>query len=156
MKKKGFGMVEAVISVAIATALILVLSGVNLTYVRLAYGQSNKIEATFLAEESLEAVRFLRDENWTLNILPLVVGTNYYPVFNANAWQLGSTPTTFGIFDRKIVLGAVYRGVNGDIVSSGGTLDPNTYLVTSSVSWQEKGTTRTEIIATYITKLFDN
>lgn len=155
-KIKGFGMVEAVVSVTIASAFLFILGGVNFTYLRLAFGESNKVQASFLAEESLEVVRFLRDSSWDSNIGTLTSATDYYPVFNGMNWVLQSGYSNFGIFDRRVRFDVVYRDNNDNIVLSGGSLDPNTYLVTSTVSWQEKGATSTKTISTYITDLFNN
>lgn len=149
-------MVEAIVSVAIAAAFILILGQVNFTYLNLAFGQSNKIQASFLAEESLEAVRFLRDSGWDANIGDKTVATDYYPTFNGSAWSFSLTPAYVGIFERKMRFDAVYRDANDNITTNGGILDPKTYLVTSAVSWQEKNVTLTKVITTYITDLFDN
>lgn len=156
LKLKGFGMVEAVVAVSVISAFLLVLSGVNFAYLRLAFGESNKIQAAFLAEESLEVVRFLRDSSWNTNLGTISLGVNYYPVFNGTGWLLQTNYSTVGIFYPTVSFDAVYRDANDSIVSSGGTLDPNTYLVTSTVSWQERNATSTKVISTYITDLFDN
>ena len=50
--------------------------------------------------------------------------------------------------ERKITLSDVYRNANMDIVSSGGTLDGKTRLITVSVSWSTGGTTTTKSIST--------
>lgn len=149
-------MVEAVISVTIASSFLFVLGGVNFAYLRLAFGESDKIQAAFLAEESLEVVRFLRDSSWDNNISTLSAGVDYYPVFDGSAWTLSNSTSTVGIFYRKINLSEVYRDINDNIVTTGGTLDQNTYLITSTVSWQERNATSTKIISTYITDVFNN
>jgi hypothetical protein len=153
---KGFGMVEAVISVSIAASFILILSGANFAYSTLAYGQSNKIQASFLAEEAIEAVKFLRDESWDTNIAPLTPNTNYFPTFTGTDWTLDIATSTIGIFERKVVFQSVFRDANDNIVASGGTVDPDSRLLTVTVSWQEKGNTYTKVLFAYITDLFEN
>jgi len=153
---KGFGMVEAVISVSIAASFIVILSGANFAYSTLAFGQSNKIQATFLAEEGLEAVRFLRDDSWKKNIEPFATGADYFPAFTGTRWTLNPTSatSTVGIFERKVVFQPVSRDASDNIVASGGTVDPNTLLVMVRVSWQEKGRDYNKVMSTYITNMF--
>src|SRR3989344_140757 len=93
---RGFSMVEAVIAIAIAGSFIVVLAAVNTIYIKISLSQSYKIQAAFLAEEGLEAMRFGRDENWAANILPLSNGVDYYLAFTGTSWQATLTPTYVG------------------------------------------------------------
>jgi len=149
-------MVEAVISVAIAASFILVLGGINLAYSNLAFGQSNKIQASFLAEENLEIVRYLRDKSWNTYVGSSTPDVDYYPYFTGADWKLQSTSSPVGIFSRSVKFSRVYRDSGGNVVSSGGTLDSTSLLVTSTVAWSEKNATSTKVLSTYITDIFDN
>lgn len=117
-----------------------------------------KLRAAFLAEEGLEAVRILRDTSFTANIAPLNLAQDYYLTFTAGAWQLGATPAPLvdNIFDRRVVLSAVYRDSSDAITTTGGTLDPNTKKITVQVSWSHRGRQATNAISTYLTNLFSN
>ena len=86
-------------------------------------------------------------------ILPLSNGVDYYLAFTGTSWQATLTPTYVGMFDRRIRLAEVYRDAEDDIAASG-TLDPNTRLVSSTVSWLEHGATSTKVVSTYITNMF--
>jgi len=152
----GLTLVEVLIATSIILVFLLALFGVHNLYLRTALSNGEVIKATELAEESLEVMRFLRDSDWATNIASLSLDTNYFLVFGAGNWQT----TTANIwvdntFERKVVLSAVYRDGSGDIVSSGGTLDPDTILVVSSVSWSKVGATTTKSVSTYLTNLFD-
>lgn len=149
-------MVEVVIATSIILVFLLALFGAHNLYIKTAFSNGETIKATGLVEESLEIMRFFRDSSWDDNIVPLTLDTDYGLVFSAGSWQVSTTGTWVdSIFERTITLSAVYRDVSGDIVSSGGTLDPDTVLVASNVSWSTKGATTTKSISTYLTNLAD-
>lgn len=151
----GIGLVEVLVG-----ASILSVAGVALVltygmYVKIAVVAPRPIQATFLQDEGLEAMRIIRDNSWT-TISNLTLGTSYYLSFNASttAWTLSTTPQMIdGIFDRTIVVSSVNRDVNSDIASSG-TIDTNTKKITVSVSWLKNGATTTKQLVGYLTNLF--
>ena len=153
--KKGFSLAEAVVVAAIASSFIVVLSYVNTNYLNYAYSQSSLIQANFLAEESLEAMRFLRDKSWSANIASLTPGQDYFLYWNGSTWSATTTTQTPSGFWRTIKVENVYRD-SGDNISSSGTLDPGTKLVTASVSWSLKGATTTKQFQTYLANVFNN
>ncbi len=111
-------------------------------------------QAGFLLEEGAEAVRIVRDNAWT-NVSGLTNGTNYYPTFSGGTWTLSTTSNTVGIFTRRVIIGSVSRdNTTQDIVSSGGTNDPRTKLITVTVSWAEGATTTSKTLQFYITDIF--
>ena len=136
---KGLSLVEVVIASAIILAAVLVLLGVHSLYLKVALSNSNTVKAAYLAEEGIENVRFLRDSGWTTNIS-----------------NLTSTTTSVDGFVRVVTLATVRRDASGDIVTSGGSIDLNTKLVTSSVSWWAVTATTTKSISTYLTDIYDN
>ncbi|MBI2023223.1 prepilin-type N-terminal cleavage/methylation domain-containing protein [Candidatus Giovannonibacteria bacterium] len=156
-KKRGFGILEIMISAAILSIVLFSLFSVFAAANKLNLLSSDKIRANFLAEEGLEAVRYLRDDGWTRNIAPLNSATDYYVSFNTSTlqWSIGATnPGQIdGVFGRVITAGAVYRDSNDDITASGGTLDPDTLKITSTVTWSASNTLSVE---TYLTDLFAN
>lgn len=154
---KGLTLVEVLVAASIILAFLLVLFTVHNTYLKTVFSNGEIIKATELGEESLEVIRFFRDSSWNTNIAPLVVGADYFLVFNNGVWQATETYSLIDdLFERKVRLDTVSRDANGDIVSSGGTLDPDTLLVTSSVAWSNRGATTTKLVSTYIVNIFDN
>ncbi|MDO8471237.1 MAG: prepilin-type N-terminal cleavage/methylation domain-containing protein [bacterium] len=154
----GLTLVEVLIATSIILVFLLAFSSVHNLYLKTAFSNGEVIKATELAEESLEVVRFLRDSSWNTNIAPLSLGTDYYLVFEGGGWQVTTTEALVdGLFERVVTLSAVYRDASADIVSGGGgTLDPGTLLVVSSVSWSRGEATTTKSISTYITNIFAN
>ena len=153
----GLTLVEVLIATSIILVFLLALLGVHNLYLKTAFSNGDVIKAAELAEEGLEVARFLRDSSWSVNIVPLSLGTNYGLVFNAGVWQATTTNIwVYGIFKRVVTFSAVYRNASADIVSSGGTLDPGTLKVISTVSWPSGGATTTKSVSTYITNIFGN
>lgn len=144
----------------IATSIILVflvaLLSVHNLYLRISAQNTGSVKATFLAEEGLEAMRFLRDVSWSANILSLIPDTEYRLVFESNTWKATTTNTFIDdIYDRVITLSLVYRDASDDIVASGGTLDSDTRLIRSSVSWKAGSATTTKFVSTYLSNILD-
>ena len=90
---------------------------------------------------------------WT-NISALNIATNYYLTYSSPNWSLSTTSNTVGIFTRTVVLSAVNRDDTTKDISSSGTNDPKTKLVTVTVSWPEGGTTITKTLQFYIIDIF--
>lgn len=154
----GFGLVEAVVGVAVLGAFLAGIIAVAQFSLRLVASAGAELQAVSLLEEGVDAVRGLRDASWTSGIAPLALNADYWLRFSSVAWTLTSSPQPFidGRFDRRIQVAQVLRDANDDIVSSGGSIDPNTKKITVSVSWFERGATTTQALSTYITNLFNN
>lgn len=136
IKNKGFMVVEILVAISIITASILVAMTVAQKSISVSRQAFHTTQAVFLLEEGAENVRIARDNAW-INITAL------------NSSEL------IGIFTRTAVALSVNRdNTSKDIVSSGGTLDPGTKLITVTVLWPEGGVTVTKILQFYITDIF--
>ena len=110
-----------------------------------------ELAAYALLSEALEAVRAVRDDNWS-NLSSLIIGADYYPVISSAEWTLAPTdPGPIDGYSQWVVLGSVARDSNDDIVLSGGTLDVDTLRVTAYIEWQSGGSTKTKSLDTYFT-----
>lgn len=154
--KKGFGLVEVIVSVSIITTSFL---SFFLFYQRaLNIGQQSTIfiQTNLLLEEGIEVVKLFRDDSWQNNIASLSTTTPYYLNFTGTAWTATTTEILIDpVFDRTIVLDDVFRDANDDIASTG-TYDPGTRKLTVLVEWLNRGATTSKSIQTYITDIFDN
>ncbi len=155
-KKIGFGVIEAIVAISIISVFAIIIISVNSFYLNMAIKSRNSISASFILEEGVEAIKSMRDHSWQNNIENLNTSTDYYLLFDNNLWSSVESVQMEGIFERKFQIFDVYRDANGDIVSSGGSLDPGTKLVLVSVSWQDKYGENSKSVKTYITKIFDN
>src|SRR3989338_6757909 len=152
--RRGFMGIEILIVVSIFTVAVWGAMGVTEGSVYVVRQAFHATQAGFLLEEAAEAVRILRDNAWN-NISSLTNATDYYPTFSGGTWTLSATANTVGIFTRTVTIASVSRdNVTKDIVTSGGTDDTGTKLVTVTVFWSEAGTTVTKTLKFYIINIF--
>lgn len=151
--KKGIGAVEIVIGAAIISLVLLSVGVAFNNSLKASRAIGKRAAANFLAQEGVEALRMLRDNDWQ-NISGLSDGNNYYFSWSGGSWST-STQNVFidGTFERKFTVLNAYRDGNDDIAASG-TLDNNTKKVTVSVSWREGLSTTTESISAYLVNIF--
>ncbi len=155
--QQGFGLVEILVSVVIISLTLASIYSAVVQTIRISSENTKKIKATFLAEETIEALRLLRDTSWSSNISSLATdGTNYYLAWSGGTWTTTTTNTPIdAIFERKFTLNEVNRDGNDDIVTSGGTPDASTRLVTARVTWGSDPN-QEALLVTYITDIFAN
>lgn len=161
MDSRGFGLIEIVVVTAVVTVALFSFSQAGVLALRLLRNEKENFEATLLVQESLEAVRSVRDESWTNNINPLLNSTSYYPIVVNNKWSFVATPLGFinGKYLRYVRFDQVFRD-GSDRIAPSGTLDPNTRRVSARVEWRKNittpaaATTTTELV-TYITNFLE-
>jgi Tfp pilus assembly protein PilV len=152
-QQKGFMMVEIIIVASIVVVFVLGAMAVAQKSISISRQSLHVSQANFLLEEGGEAVRILRDNAWS-NISSLTTGANYYPTFTGGTWTLSSSSNTVGIFTRKVMIENVNRNNSTQDIAAAGTNDPNTKLVTVTVSWTEGGSTIQRTVSFYITNIF--
>lgn len=130
--KTGFSLIEALLSIALFSLLISTLVGGAL------YGQQsvvlagNRERATALAEEGLEAVRNLRDADYT-NLVPGSYGLST----GDHQWELRPAADQTGIFSRRVTITADAE---------------DTASIVATVSWQwVTNRTNSVTLTTYLT-----
>jgi Tfp pilus assembly protein PilV len=156
--KGGLALVEAMVASAVSLGIILALVGTASIVGRLSQGSVERVQAAFLIEEGLEAIRIIRDNGWSNNIALVPRDTPLYLHFDGTTWQATTTPFYIdGRFERVFLLSNVYRGADSSIVEAGGTLDPQVVKATVIVSWaMARGATTTKQVSTYFTNIFSN
>ncbi len=149
----GFMMVEIIIVVSIILVSVLITMSVAQKSIVVSRQVLHISQAAFLLEEGAEAIRIVRDNAWS-NISNLTVSTNYYPTLSGNTWILSSTPNTVGIFTRTVSVANVNRDASTGDISSSGTNDAGTKLVTVTVSWTDGGEVASKTLSFYINDIF--
>ncbi len=152
----GFSLVEVIVAISIAVFSILAIWKVYTLFIKISLSNPALFQASFLAEEGIEAMKFMRDSSWNSNIAPLSSGASYTLTFNGIAWGVTTTPAyVANKFDRRISVFDVYRDVFGNI-SDVGSFDAKTKKVLVIVSWQKDASTTTREITTYVSDIFNN
>jgi len=153
---KGFSLVEIVIGASIISLFLFASVPLFQSYLKAGSQNTKIIQASFLLEEGIEAVKMLRDNGWQNNITTLDTGTEYHLYFNGVSWETSNSSNQIdGVFRRTVTLSDVYRD-NSDNIAESGTIDSDTQKVDVSVSWLGNRGTTTKTLSTYITNIFDN
>jgi hypothetical protein len=134
---RGITAVEVVIGVSIAALVLIFTTNAIVRFVNVGLDIADKTEALYLAEDALEILRFIRDEDWN-EVGELTTGTTYYLDVSPSTVAITGTPEIVGTYARSFVTAPVYRdNASDDIVPSGaGTYaDADSKYVTATVSW---------------------
>jgi hypothetical protein len=114
-----------------------------------------RVQATYLAEEGIEALKHIRDDDYTI-LSALTRDTAYYLEYTNDHWSATTTGVAVdGVFERSFMVSDVDRDSNDDIADTG-TTDDNTLLLTVEVSWWNRDATTTKSIATYVTNIYND
>lgn len=136
---KGLSIIEIVISAAlIAVSVAGIIAAANVFFA-LSIKNTNQAQAALLLEETAEILQYLRDDSWDGNFTNMSTATNYHLDWDGTDYATTTTPVLVnGRFTRTFNIDEVRRDSSDDIVSSGGSVDPDSYLVNVSISWVEK------------------
>lgn len=129
-KNKGQSLVEVLLALAIAAVVLpSLLTGIVASREGKAQ-QAERLQATALMREAMEAVRNIRDRGW----LNVSASGTYHPVNSGGVWSLVLGIENLIGYSRSLVISDVFRDASGAIAASG-TLDPSTKKVVAVVSW---------------------
>ena len=153
--EEGISVIEIVVVVAIITIALTSLLGLASFSLGISSLIKQTNQANDIARETMEAVRNFRDGTiWNTNGLgALATSTDFYPQATGtpSGWQLNLGTQIVDSFSRKVVFEDVMRDGNFNIVTTGGTNDPDTKKVTVTVSWQERGRSHQVKLVSYLT-----
>lgn len=166
--KKGFTIVEVIIACSIITITVLSLMSVASKGIELSGRSLRQTQSNTLLEEGVEAVKTIRDNNWS-TISALSLDTPYYLFYNinTNTWALfnsSDTPTSSiptypidGIFSRQVVFQGVSRDSEDNIqeVTNPSDIDDGIKKVTVTVTWTSSGNLVSKDIVFYLADIFN-
>lgn len=139
---------------AILAAALFVIFSVSVVEVVLQGIDANRtsnetVIANSYASEGLEAVRSMKNQSFGNLISTTSAGLVRT---GSNVWTFNSTSNIFTKYTRKIAVASVNRDSSGNIVASGGTLDPDTKKIISTVTWNVSPQRNSSIaLTTYLT-----
>ena len=145
-KRNGGSLVEFIVALGI---FMIVGTGIILLVLGALQGNTNntkRIEALFIVEEGVDAVKSVRDHNWG----DLVNGEHGLTVTNGY-WEFSGTSEAVGSYTRIITISDVERDLAGDIIDVGGVVDPRTKKATVLVTWLDSLLTlRSQMVSFYL------
>ncbi|MEI7890840.1 MAG: LamG domain-containing protein [bacterium] len=122
--KNGFSLAEAIIASGILMIVVASVAASYFSVSRYVLAAGAEAQATFFAQEGLEAARNIRDKDFAL----LVAGTVNGLSNAGNVWNFSGTQDVKGIYTRKISIAAI---------------DANTKEVSVQIDWLYKGVAKT-------------
>lgn len=152
-RETGSTLIEVVVVVAILAAVSLAFLGALAAISGFHEKNTSAIKAELLAEEGMEALRFIKEGGWD-SLASLSTGEDHYLTLSPSSWNLSPSPEVIdGRFLRSFRVYQVSRDASFDIVSNGGAIDPDTLLLEVKVDWNWKGATTTSSYQSYITNI---
>ena len=151
-KQGGFSLVEILVSIGVFAAIVFAAVGVFIVSQESVQIARTKTHGIFHLKDYIEKVKNIKRYDW----LGLVNG-RYIFVDTMGNWVLQTTTTgeTIGTFTRYVDIADGRRDIDGDLLLTGGSVDPSTKLVTVTVSWTGiKAGSVSESV--YITRYLDN
>jgi hypothetical protein len=144
---------EVIVTAAILAGVAAVFLGTLATISRFHQKDMLIIKGELLAEEGLEVLRFYKKDNWaTLAAIPS--GSTKYLTLTGSTWSMTDTPEMIdGVFSRSFQVFDVMRDGADNIVSTGGTIDPNIRLFRMTVDWMWRSDLVTSSYSTYMTTI---
>jgi hypothetical protein len=127
----GATLVEVLVAMALTGLMLPALTAAIITSSYDEPNNSQSLIASGLVQQLITATKNIRDNSWS----SIETNGTYYPVLNGHTWTLSSGSELNGDYTESVVINSVFRDSNGNIVSSGGTLDPSTKQIIASASW---------------------
>ena len=143
----GFSLIEVIVAVG----LFAIIAGGGVTGIigpLIANRSSGELfKATQLAQEGIEAVRSIRDQNFA----NIISGTKGIGV-SSSLWSFVGTSDVTDKYTRVVNIKNASRDTGGSLVTSGGATDPDSFIVKSDVNWNfSVGDTRNVSVSTLLT-----
>jgi photosystem II stability/assembly factor-like uncharacterized protein/Tfp pilus assembly protein PilV len=149
---RGFSLFEVVLAIGVFGVIAAGLLNLVIIPMTSSGNVADREKAVYLAQEGIEAAKSVRNAGWAslANGAHGLVQSGGLWVFSGASDQTVDGTTTY---TRVVTVAGVNRDGSGDIVTSGGTLDPRTKHVTSTVSWTPPltGTPLSVSYQTYLT-----
>lgn len=146
--RRGFSLIEIVLAIAIFATISTSMVGVVLQGLGLNRLSAEETIANQYASEGLEAVKSIKNQSYSLLADTATVGLSS----SSGVWVFSGTSNSIDKYTRTISISPVQRDTSGNIVQSGGTADPSTKKITSTVNWTVSGSRQNSVLlSTYLT-----
>lgn len=156
--QRGQSLVELLLAMALSAILLPTLLVGLVSSRQGKVQQSQRASAVALLKYTIDATRSVREKGWTS--FAATNGT-FHPEISGSSWSLKAGEyTDANGFKTSVVISDVNRGTCpgancGTIVTTGGTIDPSTKKVVSTVSWVLPYTSSIDSTS-YMTRYLDN
>ncbi len=151
---KAFGMIEVLISLAIASIILVTFTSLNLYNIKISRANITKLKASMYLQELIEVSKDLEQSDWDA-IVNSPCSAACHPQIQGGAWVLISGAETLDsdVYTRSVKFEEVHLdqlAFPNTIVASGGIVDPNTKKSIAEISWNDCFQNRTLTLETYV------
>ena len=150
---KAFGMIEVLISLAIASIVLLTFTSLNVYNIKISRANTTRLKANMYLQELIEVAKDLEQSDWDA-IVNSPCSTACHPQIQGNAWILVlGAETLENSYTRSVKFEEVRRdqlAFPNTIVDSGGVIDPDTKKSIAEISWNDGFQNRTLTLETYV------
>ncbi len=144
LSSRGISIVEIIVAAAIISVSVVGIVGAIQVYLKIVYENTRETQAVLLLDETAEALQYLRDTSYATNFATTTSSVTYTLYWNGTGYQLATSTITLPYnMSRTLTLSAVNRDGGDQIVTSGGTVDPDTKKATITIAWLYKNATTT-------------
>lgn len=148
----GFGIIEIIVAMGLFA--IIAVTAITTTIGSFSTNRlsSETDTASLLAQEGIEAALSLKRQGWSSPFLTTDCSAGCGVTAGGGSWSWSGANNVIGDYTRTITVSSVNRNGSNVIVTSGGSDDPNTKKITSSVSWNfSPGRSNTATVVKYVT-----
>lgn len=148
-KKEGFSVVEILLGISILSVVLFFSVDAVHRFTQSGRVQMERVQALYKTQETLEAVRFIRDSNWA-TFAALSSDSTLYVYWEAGGPTVTTTAQVVDGFTTAFQSAEVRRhATTEDIVLSGGVIDTDTKFVTATTTWSSGSLS----LSTYLTEI---
>ena len=155
---RGISLIEVIVATGIISVSLLYIAKLYSDFVLLSNANVARVQAVFLLDEGMEAVKTMRGESWA-NIENTVASTTYYLIWENNKWKATTTPQIIdNTLVRTLLFSPVYRDDATFNIGGAGatTVDYGTKQIDISVAWLDHGATSTKALSMYVFDILGN
>lgn len=151
IKNRGQSLIELLVVMGLMAILLPVITTSLIVSREGKPQQEKRARAAQIIQEYHEAIRSIRESGWS----NIETNGNYHIELNNTTWELISGQETLDGISRQISISDTQRDSDNKIVESGGTIDPSTKKITTTLSWNTP--IETSVNSTiYLTRYLDN
>lgn len=145
-RQRGQALIELLVALGIFGILAAAVTGLAIDALWSLQTGTDLTGAVAYAQEGLEASRQIADRSWTALALG-DHGVTVETVGPETRYAFAGTSDIRGIYNRTVRISEVYRDASGNVVTQGGTIDPDTRRATSTVTWATGVTRRSQSVS---------
>ncbi len=146
--KKAFSLIELVLAVALFSFVFTTVSLFSVDALRSDVNQRTRSEAQILIQETIQGIEILKDEKWGELLAISDSNPRHIQIVNGEAEIINGEFITGG-FSISFTVSPARRDINGQFVSTVGTLDPRSKQVIITAKWNNVAGEESSIFSTF-------